>query len=88
MRQVLKGIRTLHPAQTKQAAPLQLQHLEQAIQWLSREAEQAQQSGNLASLLRSRRDAALLLIGFWRVFVVTNSVGCRSNISRPKPVRA
>lgn len=68
VRQVLKGIRTLHPAQTKQAAPLQLQHLEQAIQWLSREAEQAQQSGNLASLLRSRRDAALLLIGFWRGF--------------------
>ncbi|HCF1530626.1 site-specific integrase [Pseudomonas aeruginosa] len=58
----------MHPAQTKQAAPLQLQHLEQAIQWLSREAEQAQQSGNLASLLRSRRDAALLLIGFWRGF--------------------
>ncbi|MDD0977197.1 MULTISPECIES: site-specific integrase [Pseudomonas] len=68
VRQVLKGIRTLHPAQTKQAAPLQLQHLEQAIQWLNREAERAQKSGDLASLLRSRRDAALLLVGFWRGF--------------------
>ena len=68
VRQVLKGIRTLHPAQTKQAAPLQLRHLEQAVQWLNQEAEQARQSGNLASLLRSRRDAALLLVGFWRGF--------------------
>jgi integrase len=65
---VLKGIRTLHPAQAKQAAPLQLQHLEQAVQWLNQEAERARQSGNLTSLLRSRRDAALLLIGFWRGF--------------------
>lgn len=38
VRQVLKGIRTLHPAQTKQAAPLQLRHLEQAVQWLNQEA--------------------------------------------------
>ncbi|WCX10396.1 site-specific integrase [Pseudomonas aeruginosa] len=68
VRQVLKGIRTLHPAQTKQAAPLQLQHLDQAVQWLHQEAEQARLSGNLAGLLRSRRDAALLLIGFWRGF--------------------
>src|SRR3546814_3860069 len=68
VRQVLKGIRTLHPAQTKQAAPLQLLHLEQAVQWLNQEAERAQQSGNLASLLRCRRDVALLLIGFWRGF--------------------
>lgn len=68
VRQVLKGIRTLHPAQTKQAVPLQLQHLEQAVQWLNQEAEQARQSGNSASLLRNRRDAALLLIGFWRGF--------------------
>lgn len=68
VRQVLKGIRTLHPAQAKQAAPLQLQHLEQAIQWLNQDAELARQSGNSASLMRSRRDAALLLIGFWRGF--------------------
>lgn len=68
VRQVLKGIRTLHPAQTKQAAPLQLLHLEQAVQWLNQKAERAQQSGNLASLLRCRRDVALLLIGFWRGF--------------------
>ncbi|WP_146023027.1 MULTISPECIES: hypothetical protein [unclassified Pseudomonas] len=68
VRQVLKDIRTLHPAQVKQATPLQLQHLEQTVQWLTQEAERARQSGNLISLLRSRRDTALLLIGFWRGF--------------------
>jgi integrase len=68
VRQVLKGIRTLHPTQAKQAAPLQLLHLEQAIKWLDQEAARAQECSDLAVLLRSRRDAALLLIGFWRGF--------------------
>lgn len=68
VRQVLKGIRTLHPVQVKQAAPLQLQHLEQAVQWLEQEATRAYQAENLAGYLRCRRDAALLLIGFWRGF--------------------
>jgi integrase len=68
VRKVLKGIRAVHGAGEKQAAPLQLQHLEQAVQYLSSEAAIAQQSGDRRTLLRSRRDAALLLIGFWRGF--------------------
>ncbi|HHH9441324.1 TPA: site-specific integrase [Pseudomonas aeruginosa] len=68
VRQVLKGIRTLHPAQVKQAAPLQLLHLEQAIHWLEQEAARTYQAGELAGYLRCRRDVALLLIGFWRGF--------------------
>ncbi|WP_315809998.1 tyrosine-type recombinase/integrase [Pseudomonas sp. C9-3] len=68
VRQVLKGIRTLHPVQAKQAAPLQLLHLEQAIHWLEQEAARAYQAGELAGYLRCRRDIALLLIGFWRGF--------------------
>lgn len=68
VRQVLKGIRTLHPAQEKQAAPLQLNHLEQAIAWLDKEAARATAQANLGRLLRCRRDAALILIGFWRGF--------------------
>ena len=68
VRQVLKGIRTLHPAQPRQAAPMQLQHLEQAASWLEREAIDAALRGERAALLRCRRDAALLLIGFWRAF--------------------
>ena len=68
VRQVLKGIRTLHPAQEKQAAPLQLQHLQQAVAWLEQEADHAMKAGDSARLLRSRRDVALVLLGFWRGF--------------------
>jgi len=68
VRQVLKGIRALHPAREKQAAPLPLQHLEQAIGWLDGEAGNASVRGDTPALLRCRRDAALLLIGFWRGF--------------------
>jgi integrase len=68
VRQVLKGIRTLHPAQEKQAAPLQLQHLQQTVAWLEQEADDALSAGDSARLLRSRRDAALVLLGFWRGF--------------------
>lgn len=68
VRQVLKGIRVLHPAQQKQAAPLQLRHLEAAIEWLNNEAKSAIDSGDNKRLMRCRRDAALLLIGFWRGF--------------------
>ncbi|MGZ7459444.1 tyrosine-type recombinase/integrase [Pseudomonas sp. Ma2-10] len=68
VRQMIKGIRTLHPAQEKQATPLLLQDLEQAVQWLEHDAEQAAARQDLAALLRSRRDIALVLIGFWRGF--------------------
>lgn len=68
VRQMIKGIRALHPTQEKQAAPLLLQHLEQAVMWLEHKAEQAAARHDLAVLLRSRRDIALVLIGFWRGF--------------------
>lgn len=68
VRQVLKGIRVLHPAQQKQAAPLQLRHLEKAVAWLDSKAREAIESGDYRVLMRCRRDAALLLIGFWRGF--------------------
>jgi integrase len=68
VRQMIKGIRTLHPAQEKQAAPLLLQHLEQAIDWLEHQATLAAQQQDWPTVLRCRRDAALVLIGFWRGF--------------------
>ncbi|WP_153014525.1 hypothetical protein [Pseudomonas amygdali] len=37
VRKVIKGIRALHPAQEKQAEPLQLQDLEKVIAWLENE---------------------------------------------------
>ncbi|MFL9812880.1 site-specific integrase [Stutzerimonas sp. VN223-3] len=68
VRRVLKGIRAVHPAQVKQAVPLLLQHLEQAIGWLESEATAAYAAGNHKAVMRYRRDIALVLIGFWRGF--------------------
>ena len=68
VRQMIKGIRTLHPTQEKQAAPLLLRHLEQAVGWLEREATLAADRNDFKSVMRYRRDIALVLIGFWRGF--------------------
>lgn len=68
VRKVLKGIRALHPAQEKQAEPLQLKHLEQVVGWLERDAEQARAEGDRPRWLRAKRDTALILLGFWRGF--------------------
>ncbi|MFZ4962952.1 site-specific integrase [Pseudomonas gingeri] len=68
VRKVFKGIRALHPVQEKQAAPLQLQHLEQVIASLEGEAQAALAQQDRPRLLRARRDAALILLGFWRGF--------------------
>ena len=68
VRQVLRGIRTLHPAREKQAKPLQLDTLQRLDSWLQQAAyadkAQVQPSGELRHL----RDRALLLLGFWRGF--------------------
>jgi integrase len=68
VKQMIKGIRALHPAQEKQAAPLLLIHLEQAVAWLEQEAALAAERGQWPSVMRHRRDIALVLIGFWRGF--------------------
>lgn len=68
VRKVFKGIRALHPAQEKQAQPLQLQHLEKVVDWLEDEAQAARANQDHPGLLRARRDCALILLGFWRGF--------------------
>jgi integrase len=68
VRKVFKGIRALHPAQEKQAEPLQLRQLEQVVARLDLEAARAVADSDRPSLLRCRRDAALILLGFWRGF--------------------
>lgn len=68
VRQVLKGIRAVHPAQQKQASPLLLHHLEQAITWMEGDAARAAECGEQKIVMRHRRDIALVLIGFWRGF--------------------
>lgn len=68
VRQILKGIRTLHPRQEKQAEPLQLRQLEQCVLWLEQGGQQARAEDDRPRLLRCWRDRALILIGFWRAF--------------------
>lgn len=68
VRQILKGIRTLHPRQEKQAEPLQLRQLEQCVLWLEQALVQARAEDDWPRLLRCCRDRALILIGFWRAF--------------------
>jgi integrase len=68
VRKVFKGIRALHPAQEKQAEPLQLKHLEQVVSCLELEVQTARAEGDRPGLLRARRDMALILLGFWRGF--------------------
>ncbi len=68
VRRVLKGIRAVHPAHTKQAAPLQLSQLQQVVSWLEAEANGAHDRGDHKREVRHRRSIALVLIGFWRGF--------------------
>lgn len=68
VRQVLRGIRTVHPAQEKRAKPLQLDVLQQVDAWLQQAAQAARARGDRAAALRHARDRALVLLGFWRGF--------------------
>lgn len=68
VRQVLRGIRTLHPRPERQAEPIQLTELERCSVWLEEQASLAISDGSAARLLRATRDRALMLLGFWRAF--------------------
>ncbi|MGQ5523031.1 site-specific integrase [Chitinimonas sp. PSY-7] len=68
VRKALKGIQVLHPAQEKQATPLQINQLRQVVQWLDSAICLAKSSTDLSAELKHTRDKALLLIGFWRGF--------------------
>lgn len=68
VRQVLKGIQTLHPAEEKRAEPLQLTQLAQVMAWLQAAAATAQARGDAVARLRHLRDCALVSLGFWRGF--------------------
>lgn len=68
VRKVFRGIQALHPAQEKQARPLQIEQLEQLAQWFDRAIAAAAAAGDRPAHLRHTRDKALLLLGFWRGF--------------------
>lgn len=68
VRQVLKGIRSIHAAPEKRARPLELSVLQQVDQWLDIATSHAQRAGDRPALLRHTRDRSLMLLGFWRGF--------------------
>lgn len=68
VRQVLKGIRAVHPAVEKRARPLILEQLQQVDSWLQRAMVEARSREDRSSMLRHARDRALVLLGFWRGF--------------------
>jgi len=68
VRQVLKGIRSIHAAPEKRARPLELSVLERVDQWLDVAISHAQRSSNRPAWLRHTRDRSLILLGFWRGF--------------------
>ncbi len=68
VRKAMRGIRALHPAQEKQAKPLQLKELEQVVGWLDSAIDGARRSRDRSAELRHLRDKSLLLLGFWRGF--------------------
>src|SRR5471032_1858219 len=68
VRQAMRGIRALHPAQEKQAKPLQLDELERVVGALDRSVDAARRGNDRAAELRSLRDKSLILLGFWRGF--------------------
>lgn len=68
VKKVLRGIPAMHPAQEKQARPLQLEQLEQVVTWLNYAVKHAAIRNDRSGFLRHTRDKALLLLGFWRGF--------------------
>ena len=68
VRQVMKGIRSVHGAPAKQARPLALETLEMLDRALETEVRSALDQGQANTALRAARDRALFLIGFWRGF--------------------
>jgi integrase len=68
VRKTFRGIRALHPAQEKQAKPLQLDQLSAVTRWLEAAAADARAACDRVAELRHLRNKALLLLGFWRGF--------------------
>ncbi len=65
VKQVIKGIRAVHPYQEKQAHPLQIADLEKIVAFLDEQIQQATQHTERLPLYRNK---ALVLLGFWRAF--------------------
>jgi len=72
VKQVLKGIRAVHPNQEKQANPLQISDLEKIVIYLDKHIRQTSQRSELLPLYRNK---ALLLLGCGSV-LIARKINC------------
>jgi len=77
VRQTLKGIREIHNVQERRAEPLQLRDLTQVDIWMVNAVAAADACGDTVAGLRTRRDRALVLLGFWKGFRGDELLGLR-----------
>ncbi|NOV29575.1 site-specific integrase [Methylomonas sp. ZR1] len=77
IRQVIKGIRAIHPSREKRAKPLELDILQRICEWLTHAESVATTRGDKSGALRHARDRALVLLGFWRGFRADELAGLR-----------
>ncbi len=68
VRQVLKGIRSIHSVAEKRARPLEIDVVQQIDLWLGEAISHAEHCDDQLALLRHTRNRSLLLLGFWRGF--------------------
>ncbi len=77
IRQIIKGIRAIHPSQEKRAKPMELDILQHICDWLCVAENSAMDRGNSSEVLRHSRNRALILLGFWRGFRADELVNLR-----------
>ena len=68
VRQVLKGIRSIHSVAEKRARSLEIDVVQQIDQWLEVAIGNAERCDDRPARLRHTRNRSLLLLGFWRGF--------------------
>ncbi|MFI5445885.1 site-specific integrase [Polaromonas sp. UC242_47] len=85
VRQVLKGIRSIHAVPEKRARPLELNVVQQIDQWLDAAIGNAQGAGDRPALLRHTRNRSLMLLGFWRGFRSDELVNLRVENTQVTP---
>lgn len=68
VKKVMKAIGRTYKKPPRQATPLPFDHFQKMVQTLESNIQRARVSDDRAALLRSLRNRALLLLGFWRGF--------------------
>lgn len=68
VKKVLKGIRELHPSKETRAKPVQIEQLQQIVDYLEQQIQETTDLDNNALRFQCLRNKSFLLMGFWRGF--------------------